>query len=304
MEKQKLNHYLALFIGIMCISWSAPFIKLANVEGIASAFYRMLFASLACIPIYFLYKNKKPISKEAILWGALGGLFFGCDIALWNTALVISKASVSTLLANLAPVWVGFGAMFIFRERPKILFWIGTTIAILGVTIIVGFDKLKLDKFEIGYILSIAASFFYASYLLSTQKIRTMLDTISFTTISMISSTIVLFIFALLFNTKLTGFSAGSWWALIGVGLISQLTGWLAINYALGYIKSSIASVSLLSQSVFTAIIAYPVLNEKLTLYEAIGGVVVLLGIYLVNKKNAQQKTTAIEATELLTVKN
>jgi len=74
--------------------------------------------------------------------------------------------------------------------------------------------------------------------------------------------------------------------------LISQLGGWLAINWSLGYIKSTVASVTLLSQSVVTAIIAVPVLGEILDWNEVIGAVIVLFGIFLVNRKQNIKKTT------------
>ena len=77
---------------------------------------------------------------------------------------------------------------------------------------------------------------------------------------------------------------------LVGVGLISQLGGWLAINYAIAHMPSTIASVSLLSQSVFTALIAVPLLGEHLTSMEVLGAVIVLSGIFLVNKKMFSRK--------------
>ena len=76
----------------------------------------------------------------------------------------------------------------------------------------------------------------------------------------------------------------------MGLGLVSQLSGWLAINYAIAYMPSTIASVSLLSQSVFTALIAIPVLGEKLTIEEVVGAMIVLAGIFLVNKKMFKKK--------------
>lgn len=69
------------------------------------------------------------------------------------------------------------------------------------------------------------------------------------------------------------------------LGLIPQVAGWLAINQALGHIKPTIASVTLLSQSVFTALFSIPLLGEQLTLLEIGGAVIVLGGIYLVNRK-------------------
>jgi len=46
-----------------------------------------------------------------------------------------------------------------------------------------------------------------------------------------------------------------------------------------------VASVSLLSQTVFTAIFSVFILGEVLTIHEIGGAVVVLVGIYLVNRK-------------------
>jgi drug/metabolite transporter (DMT)-like permease len=160
---------------------------------------------------------------------------------------------------------------------------VGTAISIVGVLMIVGVNTLTNSSLNLGSMLAISASFFYAAYLLTTQQIRTQMDTISFTTVSMASSTLVLFLFSIVGDFQLTGYSTHSWLSLAGMGLISQLSGWLLINYALGYIKSTIASVSLLSQSVFTALLSIPVLHETLDFGEILGAIVVLAGIFLVN---------------------
>ena len=277
-------HYLLLLFGVLCISWSAILVKLANVSGFGSGFYRLFFGTIGIIPVWLYFK--KPItSVRGVKIAAICGVLFACDIALWNTSIMLSKASISTLLANMAPVWVGIGALFFMKEKPTRIFWIGTTIAITGVTIIIGVSQVLEAHLNLGNGLAIVASMFYGAYLITVRKGRISLDTFSFTAISMISSTIVLGIICLFTSTPLWGFSTTSWLALVALGLIPQLFGWLAINQALGHIKPTIASVSLLSQSVFTALFSIPVLGEMLTLKEIGGAVVVLAGIYLVNKK-------------------
>jgi drug/metabolite transporter (DMT)-like permease len=285
--------YLILFFGLLCIGWSAIFVKLAGVSGFASAFYRMCIASIAIIPLW-ARRKKSGLDYKAFRAAALCGLFFGCDIAMWNTAILLSKAAIATLLANLSPVWVGIGAIFILREKPKPIFWIGTFISIFGVIIIIGIDKVNHVGLSLGSILAISASVFYAAYLLTAQRVRSSLDTVSFTAISMFASTCVLFVICMVSGTQMTGYSTKSWLSLAGLGLISQLGGWLAINWALGYIKSTSASVSLLSQTIVTAIIAVPVLGEMLTWFEICGGIIVLGGIFLVNRRNFK-KTAAVE---------
>jgi drug/metabolite transporter (DMT)-like permease len=119
-----------------------------------------------------------------------------------------------------------------------------------------------------------------------TQKGRAYIDTLTFSVVSMGTSAAILLVLCFFFHAPLWGFESHAWWALAGVGLIPQLTGWLCINFALKFIKPTTASVSLLSQSVFTALFSVPVLGEFLSWYEGVGAAVVLFGIYLVNKKN------------------
>lgn len=277
-------HYILLFFGVICISWSAILVKMADISGFGSGFYRMLFGTIGIIPVWLYFR--KPITDfKSVRIAVICGVLFACDIALWNTSIMLSKASISTLLANLAPVWVGLGGLLFLREKPGKVFWIGTAVSLLGVSIILGLDQVLEARLNLGNVLSIIASMFYGAYLLTVRKGRSGLDTFSFTTISMISSTVVLFLICIFTNTELTGFSTQTWLSLGALGLIPQLAGWLAINQALGHIKPTIASVSLLSQSVFTALFSIPILGEQLTIIEAGGAFIVLAGIYLVNKK-------------------
>ena len=75
----------------------------------------------------------------------------------------------------------------------------------------------------------------------------------SFMVLSMWVSVAVLAVACLLLGTPLTGYSPIAWRALLGLGLVSQLGGWIAITYALGHIRAPVASVTLLGQPVLTA---------------------------------------------------
>jgi len=280
-------HYLLLLFGILCISWSAILVKLADISGFGSGFYRLLIGTIAIIPIWLYFK--KPITDtKGVKVAIICGVLFACDIALWNSSIMLSKATISTLLANLAPVWVGLGALLFMKEKPALIFWIGTVISILGVTIIIGVNQVMEANLNFGNVLAIIASMFYGAYLLTVRKGRITLDTFSFTTISMITSTVVLGLICLFTSTPLWGFSTTTWLALGALGLVPQLLGWLAINQALGHIRPTVASVSLLSQTVFTALFSMLVLGELLTIQEIGGAVVVLVGIYLVTRKKKQ----------------
>jgi len=73
--------------------------------------------------------------------------------------------------------------------------------------------------------------------------------------------------------------------SLIGLGVVSQVGGYLAITYALGHLPATVTSVGLLGQAPLTALLAIPLLGEPLSASQIIGGVLVLAGIYVVNRR-------------------
>lgn len=283
---QRLPAYGALAIGVVCISWSAIFVKFAGIPGPASAFYRMLISGLVLIPWRLLRKGPWPSTSGLILIIA-GGTFFALDLALWNSSLLLTSAAMATLLANNAPLWVGLGTLFIFREKLPRNYWLGLFISLSGMVILMGFDAWRHLRFNAGELLAIGASVAYAAYMLTTQRARIHTDTLTFMTISALSSILVLWVVNLVMGTPLTGYSGKTWAALAGMGLISQLGGWLALNYALGHLRAAPVSVSLLGQAVVTALLAMPLLGEFPALHQLAGGLLVLAGIYFVNMRKA-----------------
>src|SRR5207244_10427180 len=101
--------------------------------------------------------------------------------------------------------------------------------------------------------------------------------------LAILSSTVFLLVINVAMGTSLTVPSGRSWAALLGLGLISQLGGYLALTYAMGHLPATVTSVSLLSQVPLTALLAALLLHEPMTRYQLAGGALVLLGVGLAN---------------------
>ena len=275
--------YALLGLGILCIGMSAIWVKWADLPGLVSAFYRVFIAALVLTSWWLVSRRRLPKRRALALTG-LGGVFFALDLVLWNTALLITTAAQATLLANNAPLWVGLGALLIFHEKLPRLYWIGLALALAGMTLVArpaGAQGFVLDS---GSLMALAASLFYAIYLLSTQRVRSTTDTLTFMTVSVVSSSLLLLLICLLTGAQLTGFATTTWLALLGLGLLSQVAGWLSINFVLGVLPATQVSVSLLGQVVVTAVLAAIIFGETPTAVQTIGAIAVLAGIYLVLK--------------------
>ncbi len=279
--------YIALAFGIICIGFSAIFVKIANVPGSVSSFYRVLIAGIALFPIWIIKGYKVPSSRD--LWLIfIGAVFFSFDLFLWNTAILLTSAATATLLANNAPIWVALISLFVFRQKLEIKFWVGLLLSLVGLNILIGLDVWQTMNFNRGDVLSIIAGFFYALYLLFTLESRKRVDTVSFMFFSLLFMIVVLYGATRISGASITGFSRTTWGALSGLGLISHFFGWLSINYALGHLKGTNVSVTLLSQSIVTALVAIPVLGESLSMNQIVGGLLVLSGVYYVNRRRVK----------------
>lgn len=279
--------YLALSIGILTLGFSAIFTRWADAPGAVVSFYRMAIGTVALlVPFAARWNRKRVISRRGFLLALLAGVFFALDLATWSTGINLEGATIPTLLGNMAPVVVALGAWLLFKEKLKASFWFGLLLAIGGVIAVLNLDFSQGLGIRPGALLGLAAGFFYGVYFLITQKGREDLDALSFFWLATLSSTISLLILSLIFGNSLTGYSASTYLNFLALGLIVQGAGWLAINYAQGYLPASLIAPTLLSQPVLTAILAGPLLDERFTLTEWLGGAVVVLGIVIVHRSH------------------
>lgn len=288
-----MNPRLSLVIGILCISFSPIFVKLAGVSPIGSAFYRV-FVAWVCLVPYCILKRKLEVKKQQLLISIAAGMVFAMDIAVWNISLLKISATVSTLIANLAPVWVGLMSLLILRKRSGSLFWIGTAIAIAGMVVLVGYQHIMHMELNTGILLAVLASFFYATYIMITKNVMGGIDVFTFMFYSMLSSSIFLLLINGFMHNDIVHLSAKVWLCFIGMGLICQLAGWLTINYSLRYLESTKVSIALLSQTVFAGLLAAFLLNERLGFNEIVGSVIVLGGIAVTFLKPGSRKGNVV----------
>jgi drug/metabolite transporter (DMT)-like permease len=282
----RLRVYSALALGIVCIAFSAIFVRWAGVPGTVSAFYRVAIAALVLSLPFARGLARGGVVRDRRIWllAAGAGVFFALDIALWNTSLFLTTAANATLLGNDAPIIVGLGALLLFHERLNRSYWLGLALALVGMGVIIGFDVLSRTSLGGGDLLALAGGASYGLYLLATQRIRARMDTLSSLWIAGVVGAVLLLPVNLIAQRALWGFSTRAYLALLGLALISQVAGWLAINYALGHLPASIVSVTLLAQPVMTAFLAVPLLGEPLAPRQLLGGALALAGIYLVNR--------------------
>jgi drug/metabolite transporter (DMT)-like permease len=294
-SREHISHaraYLVLALGVFAIGWSALFVRWSNVPGWTSAFWRMTIAQLVFVPWALGARARhgtdvRPLHRAAVWAAIIAGVFFAADLALFNTAVMVSSAANATLLGTNAPIFVALGAWLLYRDRPTRRFWAGFALSFLGMVAIVGHDLAKHPKLGLGDGFAVLGAACYAGYLLYVRRSRATMDALTFSAVSGVTASITLLVICLVIGTPLHGYPASSWWALLGLALVTQVIGHLSVAYSLGKLPVSVTSVALLGQAPITAILAVPLLGESLSALQILGGAMVLGGIYVVNRKSA-----------------
>lgn len=276
--------YLALAAGLLILGFSAILVRTAEAPGVVVGFYRVGIGALVlAFPFAKRLRAGPHISRQALLLTALAGLLFGADLAAWTSGIVISGATIPTLFANTAPLWVGLGAWLLLKERLSVQFWLGLLLALVGVVLILGLKVGQNFALDQGAMLGLLAGIYYGAYFLATQRGRMHLDVTSFFWLTALFSTITLLAVTLFLGHPLLGYSQATYINFIIQGVVIQAGGWMLINYAQGFLPASVIAPTLLGQPVLTAVLAGPLLGESLRAVDILGGATVLIGILLVH---------------------
>jgi drug/metabolite transporter (DMT)-like permease len=289
--------YGALAVGVIALSLSAMFVRWAQAPGPVTGFYRLLFSTLLLTPLFILRQRRSGSLPPALMiFPALAGIFTAMDFTLWNSSLAFTTASNATLLGNTSPLWVALAAMVLFRERLRGRFWLGLGVALTGALLVMGTDFLLHPRFGLGDMMACGAAVFYAAYQLTTQRGRVHFDPFRYTWLAALSATLVILVVNLLLKNPLTGYSAQTWLVFLATAVVSHTIGYLSISYALGHLPAHVVSPTLIAQPVLTTILAIPLLAEIPTRWQAIGGVIALSGIFLVNQSHNSRTEDPLNA--------
>jgi len=282
---QRWKAYAALTVGVVAIGWSAIFVRWTAMPGLASAFYRVFFATLLLWP-YLLLVRKTPLSldRRTLLLAGLGGCCFAGDIGLYNIAVLRTSAGSATFLANNSPLFVGLLTWAITRKLPTLRFWAALATALIGASCIVAIDA-HLGSRSSADMLAVTASASFALYLLFTERLRQTCDTVTLLALSTAASALALLMICACMQHTLRILvipSVTSLTALLALSFVSQLTGYLCLTYALGHLPATVASLILLAGAPLTAVFALLVFGEQMSMLQLLGGALVLVSVWIV----------------------
>ncbi len=271
---------ITALIGISAISFSAIFVRLADVAPATAGLFRAAYA----LPVLFILNriagDKR--SRRLRLTAIISGFFLAADVALWHTSIGLVGAGLATVVTNTQVLWVGIAAWIIFRERPSGTAFVVVPFVLAGVALIggAGADNAYGDNPALGAVLALGAGLFYSGFLLLFRTANAEQGPTSGPLLDVTIGITVAFTFGGWLDP---GFSVIPEWPshgwLIALALLVHTGGWLLIARALPRLPALETSVMLLLQPAATIVWAGIIFSERLSSTQWLGVVMVLVGI-------------------------
>jgi len=301
--KPRIPPLFALFVGILIVSTSSIFIRYAQKEAasIVIAAWRLSLASLILLPVVLAgYRNElMGLRRGQVLLALLSGIFLALHFATWITSLEYTSVASSVVLVSTSPLWVALLSPLVLRERPSRLVIFGMVVALIGGTL-VGFSEacsvtsrglicpVASELFQggasLGNLLALSGAITAAGYLLVGRWLRPTISLMVYIFTVYGVAAVILLILAVFSGKPLAGFPPVTYLYLLILAAGPQLLGHTSFNYGLRYLSASFVSIALLGEPIGSTILALIVLGEIPGPLEVIGGVIILVGIYLASR--------------------
>ncbi|QIO07196.1 DMT family transporter [Acinetobacter shaoyimingii] len=262
------------------------------ISPISISFYRWLLAFLILTPFMLrpVWRERTFIRQHWLQFAVLSasGMFLYQGLAY--SAAHYTTATNMGIINAFIPVFTIFVSILILREIPNRFAVIGSVLSFSGLIYVVGqghLSSLLNLGGHWGDILMVLAVFFYAFYGVFLKKWQLK--------ISLMISLYVQIAFALLYHLPfvvilgLDPINSTNVASVAYAGIFPSLIAPLVWMLAVQRIGPNRTSIFMNLMPIATAVIALFWLKEAWTIYHTIGGVVILIGIAIAQKKTATQ---------------
>ncbi|MCA9783204.1 MAG: DMT family transporter [Calditrichaeota bacterium] len=283
-----LNPWLAVAGAVLCVGWSAIFIRWAGeAHPFTIAFWRLAIAFAFWLPFWFRARriDARPLSVRQSRARLAAGLFLGIHFILWITAFSWTTVASAVFLMLTQPILSALGAHLFLGERLNRWNGVAIGLTVLGSGIICWGDLTLGPEYLFGDLLALTGAAASTAYLLMARIARPArpgqqaLALGRYLAPVYLSAGIACGLAMLLAGASPGPFQPVTMLSLLALGLIPTVIGHSLFNYALGHLPSFSVNISLVGEPLISSLLAWWLLAEAPTPSLLLGGLVLISAI-------------------------
>jgi drug/metabolite transporter (DMT)-like permease len=273
-----------LTTGVVAVSFSAIFIRLAHAPSLTIALYRNAFAAAVMLPLAIVkrpYEFRVLTRRQVAIAVASGGVL-AVHFATWISSLSYTTIAASVVLVTASPILVAAAERALFGERTSGRAMAGILVGLAGVAIISGGDLFVLSSRAAGGdLLALAGAAAAGAYFVAGRTLRQEVSLLTYAGIVYATCALLLLPMAALSGARLIGFPMKTWGWFVLMALIPHSLGHTVFNYLLGQVRATVIAVAVMGEPVGATLLALAIFGETPPWTAIVGGVLVLGGIYV-----------------------
>jgi drug/metabolite transporter (DMT)-like permease len=285
---------------MLCLSWGFNQIAVKLVLPDVPPMLQALVRSCGALPVILLiglFRGVKFFERDGTLRaGVCNGLIFGIEFVLIYQGLLLTSASRAVVFLYTAPFFVALGSYVFLGERLRSSQWAGLGLSFAGVALAIGVPQADVDaKVLFGDLLIVAGGLLWAATTLivkATPLIRAPAEKGLGYQVAI--SIPILALAAWLRDERIAHMPSALSLSLLAyqafwvVGLTFTL--WIALVKT--YSASKLSAFTFITP-LFGVVASYFIMHDKLTLAFAAAALLVIAGLYLVNKPESARAQVA-----------
>lgn len=298
--KRYLPHVIAF---VVIVVWGSTFVftKLLLLGGLTAAQIFILRFVIAYVLLlgYCLVKGIRWMAdswRDELLMVALGvtggSLYFMTE----NSAMNYTTTTNTSIIVSLCPLFASaIIGLFYKTERLSRLQTIGTLMAATGVIIVVMNGHFVLHLSPRGDLLAFAACLCWAVYSLLMIPANARYDIVFVTRKVFFYGLLSMIPYYIIYpglNLHLILTQPQLIWNLLFLGCIASMLCFLTWNWVLKRLGAVVATNYVYLNPAITIVFAWFILDESITGWFILGTALILLGMYLADKKNSESTIT------------
>lgn len=280
----------------------------AGINAEQVVFIRSLFSLVLALSWALISNRRELFVKPKMLprLFVLGVIGVGMLQWTYSMSLVRLPVGIALLIEYTAVLWVPIVALVLFKEKVSKVIWVGAALVIGGLAVVAQIWDTQLDPY--GILLAFGAAISLTIYFITGERIQRVLPTNVVLAYGMFFATLFFlplsnfgnFDFSIISaSLDLTGNLAGievpMWGALIWLGVLGSFVP-MAFSYlALRHLSATVVGIIATSETVLAFGFALAWLGEIITLTQALGGIVVVIGILIAQTARKQSSQKVVE---------
>jgi drug/metabolite transporter (DMT)-like permease len=285
---------------MLCLSWGFNQIAIKLVLPDVPPMLQALSRSAGALPVLLIIgwlRGVKFFERDGTLWaGVCNGVIFGIEFVLIYQGLPFTSASRAVVFVYTAPFFVALGSHFFLNERLRASQWAGLALSFAGVALAMGVPQANVDASVLfGDLLIVGGSALWAATTLIVKATALIRAPAEKNLGYQVVLSIPIFLLAAWFRDEKLMHMPST----LSLSLLAYQAFWVVgLTYTLWVVLVKAYSASKLSAFTFVTplfgvVASYFILHDTLTLAFGAAALLVVAGLYLVNRPESARAEVA-----------